>query len=168
MNNSTYQSGKAVFILNPITLSLWLEENNPELLAKTGHYTYPTGTASRDHEVHQGPGSGEAVPVGLDGAGQDGPRAQRQPVGSGAEGIPRVRRLEEEAVHEGPDRPVGARRAPGLAGRLQRRLARAVHEHDHLADAPADRRRQLVARQGLRRDARRPQQDLLEVRVRTA
>jgi len=31
MNNSTFQSGKAVFILNPITLSLWLEENNPEL-----------------------------------------------------------------------------------------------------------------------------------------
>jgi len=43
MNNSTFQSGKAVFILNPITLSLWLEENNPELLAKTGHYTYPRG-----------------------------------------------------------------------------------------------------------------------------
>jgi multiple sugar transport system substrate-binding protein len=43
MNNSTYQSGKAVFVLNPITISLWLEENNPELLAKTGHYTYPRG-----------------------------------------------------------------------------------------------------------------------------
>jgi len=43
MNNSTYQSGKAVFILNPITVSLWLEDNNPELLAKTGHYTYPKG-----------------------------------------------------------------------------------------------------------------------------
>jgi multiple sugar transport system substrate-binding protein len=43
MNNSTFQSGKAVFILNPITLSLWLEVNNPELLAKTGHYTYPRG-----------------------------------------------------------------------------------------------------------------------------
>ena len=43
MNNSTYQSGKAVFVLNPITISLWLEENNPELLAKTGHYTYPKG-----------------------------------------------------------------------------------------------------------------------------
>jgi hypothetical protein len=33
MNNSTYQAGKAVFILNPITVSLWLEVNNPELLA---------------------------------------------------------------------------------------------------------------------------------------
>jgi ABC-type glycerol-3-phosphate transport system substrate-binding protein len=43
MNNSTYQAGKAVFALNPITISLWLEENNPELLAKTGHYTYPKG-----------------------------------------------------------------------------------------------------------------------------
>jgi multiple sugar transport system substrate-binding protein len=43
MNNSTYQAGKAVFVLNPITISLWLESNNPELLAKTGHYTYPRG-----------------------------------------------------------------------------------------------------------------------------
>jgi ABC-type glycerol-3-phosphate transport system substrate-binding protein len=43
MNNSTYQAGKAVFVLNPVTISLWLEENNPELLAKTGHYTYPRG-----------------------------------------------------------------------------------------------------------------------------
>jgi hypothetical protein len=43
MNNSTYQSGKAVFAFNPITISLWLEANNPELLAKTGHYTYPKG-----------------------------------------------------------------------------------------------------------------------------
>jgi ABC-type glycerol-3-phosphate transport system substrate-binding protein len=43
MNNSTYQAGKAVFVLNPVTISLWLEANNPELLAKTGHYTYPRG-----------------------------------------------------------------------------------------------------------------------------
>jgi multiple sugar transport system substrate-binding protein len=43
MNNSTYQSGKAVFVLNPITVSLWLEANNPELLAKTAHYTFPRG-----------------------------------------------------------------------------------------------------------------------------
>jgi len=43
MNNSTYQSGKAVFVFNPVTISLWLEANNPELLAKTGHYTYPRG-----------------------------------------------------------------------------------------------------------------------------
>jgi ABC-type glycerol-3-phosphate transport system substrate-binding protein len=43
MNNSTYQAGKAVFVFNPVTISLWLEENNPELLAKTGHYTYPKG-----------------------------------------------------------------------------------------------------------------------------
>jgi len=43
MNNSTYQAGKAVFVFNPVTISLWLEANNPELLAKTGHYTYPRG-----------------------------------------------------------------------------------------------------------------------------
>src|SRR2546430_9327817 len=43
MNNSTYQSGKAVFVMNAITISLWLESNNPELLAKTGHYTFPRG-----------------------------------------------------------------------------------------------------------------------------
>ena len=43
MNNSTYQSGKAVFVFNPVTISLWLEQNNPELLAKTGHYTFPRG-----------------------------------------------------------------------------------------------------------------------------
>ena len=36
MNNSTYQAGKAVFALNAITIALWLQENNPELLAKTG------------------------------------------------------------------------------------------------------------------------------------
>src|SRR3989454_9505310 len=51
MNNSTFQSGKVVFILNPITLSLWLEENNPELLAKTGHYTYPRGPKELVHPV---------------------------------------------------------------------------------------------------------------------
>jgi len=43
MNNSTYQAGKAVFVMNAITISLWLESNNPELLAKTGHYTFPRG-----------------------------------------------------------------------------------------------------------------------------
>jgi ABC-type glycerol-3-phosphate transport system substrate-binding protein len=43
MNNSTYQAGKAVFVLNPITVSLWLEANNAELLAKTAHYTFPRG-----------------------------------------------------------------------------------------------------------------------------
>jgi multiple sugar transport system substrate-binding protein len=42
-NNATYQAGKAIFILNPVTLSIWLEQNNPELLAKTGHYIYPRG-----------------------------------------------------------------------------------------------------------------------------
>jgi ABC-type glycerol-3-phosphate transport system substrate-binding protein len=51
MNNSTYQSGKAVFILNPVTLSLWLEQNNPELLAKTAHYTYPRGPKAHIHPV---------------------------------------------------------------------------------------------------------------------
>lgn len=47
MNNSTYQSGKVVFVFNPVTISLWLEANNPELLAKTGHYTYPSGPKGR-------------------------------------------------------------------------------------------------------------------------
>jgi ABC-type glycerol-3-phosphate transport system substrate-binding protein len=47
MNNSTYQSGKVVFVFNPVTVSLWLEANNPELLAKTGHYTYPSGPKGR-------------------------------------------------------------------------------------------------------------------------
>jgi multiple sugar transport system substrate-binding protein len=45
MNNSTYQAGKAVFALNPVTISLWLEANNPDLLAKTGHYPFPKGPA---------------------------------------------------------------------------------------------------------------------------
>lgn len=54
MNNSTFQSGKAVFILNPITLSLWLEVNNPELLAKTAHYTYPRGPKGLIQPVNYG------------------------------------------------------------------------------------------------------------------
>ena len=54
MNNSTYQAGKAVFILNPVTVSLWLEANNPELLAKTGHYTYPRGPKGQIHPVTYG------------------------------------------------------------------------------------------------------------------
>ena len=54
MNNSTYQAGKAVFILNPVTVSLWLEANNPELLAKTGHYTYPRGPKGQIHPVNYG------------------------------------------------------------------------------------------------------------------
>ena len=41
MNNSTYQAGKSVFALNPVTISLWLEANNPELLAKTGALSFP-------------------------------------------------------------------------------------------------------------------------------
>lgn len=47
MNNSTYQAGKAIFALNPITLGIWLEQNNPELLAKTGHYPFPRGLKGR-------------------------------------------------------------------------------------------------------------------------
>jgi hypothetical protein len=45
MNNSTYQAGKSVIAFNPVTISLWLEANNPDLLAKTGHYPFPTGPA---------------------------------------------------------------------------------------------------------------------------
>jgi multiple sugar transport system substrate-binding protein len=43
MNNSTYQAGKAIFATNPITINLWLAENNAELLAKTSTYPLPTG-----------------------------------------------------------------------------------------------------------------------------
>jgi multiple sugar transport system substrate-binding protein len=51
MNNSTYQAGKSVFALNPITISLWLEQNNPELLAKTAHYPFPKGPKAHVWEV---------------------------------------------------------------------------------------------------------------------
>ena len=47
MNNSTYQSGKAVFVWNAITISLWLQENNPDLLPKTAHYAFPAGPKER-------------------------------------------------------------------------------------------------------------------------
>jgi hypothetical protein len=43
-----------VFILNPVTVSLWLEQNNPELLAKTAHYTYPRGPKGQIHPVNFG------------------------------------------------------------------------------------------------------------------
>jgi len=51
MNNSTYQAGKAVFVWNAITISLWLQENNPDLLPKTGHYVFPTGPKGRVWDV---------------------------------------------------------------------------------------------------------------------
>jgi multiple sugar transport system substrate-binding protein len=51
MNNSTYQAGKAVFALNAITISMWLEQNNPELLAKTVHYPFPAGPKTRIWDV---------------------------------------------------------------------------------------------------------------------
>ena len=65
MNNSTYQAGKAVFALNAITIALWLQENNPDLLPKTAHYPFPVGPKARlgrqlrlplDPEIHQIPG----------------------------------------------------------------------------------------------------------------
>ncbi|MDH3603409.1 MAG: extracellular solute-binding protein [Candidatus Tectomicrobia bacterium] len=43
MNNSTYQAGKSVIALNPITITLWLENNDSDLLPKTGHFPFPTG-----------------------------------------------------------------------------------------------------------------------------
>ena len=52
MNNSTYQAGKAVFALNAITIALWLQENNPELLPKTGHYAFPQGLKGRIWDVN--------------------------------------------------------------------------------------------------------------------
>lgn len=51
MNNSTYQAGKSVFAMNPITVSIWLEQNNPELLAKTVHYPFPAGPKGRIWDV---------------------------------------------------------------------------------------------------------------------
>ena len=54
MNNSTFQSGKAVFILNPITLTLWIEANNPEMIPKMGHYMYPKGPKGLVHPVNFG------------------------------------------------------------------------------------------------------------------
>lgn len=51
MNNSTYQAGKAVFAFNPVTISLWLESNNPELLGKTVHYPFPKGPKSHIWDV---------------------------------------------------------------------------------------------------------------------
>jgi multiple sugar transport system substrate-binding protein len=51
MNNSTYQSGKAVFVWNAITISLWLQENNPDLLPKTAHYAFPAGPKGRVWDV---------------------------------------------------------------------------------------------------------------------
>jgi multiple sugar transport system substrate-binding protein len=51
MNNSTYQAGKAVFALNAITIALWLEVNNPELLAKTAHHPFPKGPKGRIWDV---------------------------------------------------------------------------------------------------------------------
>lgn len=43
MNNSTYQAGKSVIALNPITITLWLQNNDSDLLPKTGHYPFPKG-----------------------------------------------------------------------------------------------------------------------------
>ena len=51
MNNSTYQSGKAVFVWNAITISLWLQENNPDLLPKTAHYAFSAGPKGRVWDV---------------------------------------------------------------------------------------------------------------------
>jgi multiple sugar transport system substrate-binding protein len=52
MNNSTYQAGKVVMVLNPITISLWLEKNNPELLSKTSHYPFPKGPKMQVWDVN--------------------------------------------------------------------------------------------------------------------
>jgi hypothetical protein len=46
-----YQAGKAVFALNAVTISLWLEANNPELLAKTAHYPFPEGPKAHIWDV---------------------------------------------------------------------------------------------------------------------
>lgn len=51
MNNSTYQAGKSVIALNPITITLWLEKNDSDLLPKTGHYPFPKGPKSHVWDV---------------------------------------------------------------------------------------------------------------------
>ncbi|MGQ4808106.1 hypothetical protein NKDENANG_01473 [Candidatus Entotheonellaceae bacterium PAL068K] len=51
MNNSTYQAGKSVIALNPITITLWLEKNDSDLLPKTGHYPFPRGPKRRVWDV---------------------------------------------------------------------------------------------------------------------
>jgi ABC-type glycerol-3-phosphate transport system substrate-binding protein len=51
MNNSTYQAGKSVFALNAITISLWLQENNPDLLKNTAHFPFPKGPKAHIWDV---------------------------------------------------------------------------------------------------------------------
>lgn len=51
MNNSTYQAGKAVFALNAVTISLWLQENNPDLLKNTAHFPFPKGPKAHIWDV---------------------------------------------------------------------------------------------------------------------
>jgi multiple sugar transport system substrate-binding protein len=51
MNNSTYQAGRSAIALNPITITLWLERNNSDLLPKTGHYPFPSGPKGRIWDV---------------------------------------------------------------------------------------------------------------------
>lgn len=51
MNNSTYQAGKSVIALNPITITLWLEKNGSDLLDKTGHYPFPKGPKNHVWDV---------------------------------------------------------------------------------------------------------------------
>jgi multiple sugar transport system substrate-binding protein len=54
MNNSTYQAGKSVIALNPITITLWLENNDSDLLPKTGHYSFPKGPKRHVWDVGYG------------------------------------------------------------------------------------------------------------------
>ena len=178
MNNSTYQSGKAVFILNPVTVSLWLESNNPELLAKTGHYTYPRGPKGQIHPVNFGSRSILKYTKVPDLAKQfllDSMEASKMDRElSVSQWGPVLKSYlafdvwKKKSVHEGAGRDVAARGARGLPRRVQRRVARAGHQHHHLAHAAADRRGQLAARQGLRRDGGRAHQDLRQVRVGTS
>jgi ABC-type glycerol-3-phosphate transport system substrate-binding protein len=52
MNNSTYQAGRSVIALNPITITLWLENNNSDLLPVTRHYPFPKGPKRQVWDVN--------------------------------------------------------------------------------------------------------------------
>jgi ABC-type glycerol-3-phosphate transport system substrate-binding protein len=52
MNNSTYQAGRSVIALNPITITLWLEKNNSDLLPVTRHYPFPKGPKHKVWDVN--------------------------------------------------------------------------------------------------------------------
>ena len=51
MNNSTYQAGKAVFVLNAITISLWLEDQQPRAPGQDRALQLPPRTQAANQPV---------------------------------------------------------------------------------------------------------------------